>query len=146
MLAAFHSNVVLIFFWILDKGHSTGGAPLSLEGSMDSDKGVTKKEVGSITFSSKFDLHSDSKSDKEADRKSINSLGERQLTDENLGVPSKVSHGNAMQGKASVSVCLIYMNTMFSQIEHLPPPFSISWKLVIRAAFLLSVMRLYPVL
>lgn len=54
---------------------------------------MTKKEHGSLAFSSKYvDLHSDSKSDKaqEGDRKSINSLGERQLTDENLGIPSKV--------------------------------------------------------
>lgn len=88
---------------------------------MDSDKGVTKKELGSITFSSKFDLHSDSKSEKEVDRKSINSLGERQLTDENLGVPSKVSYSNTTHP----FLCLICINVMFSQIEHLPPPFSI---------------------
>lgn len=123
----------------LDKSHNIGSVPLSLEGSMDSDKGVHKKEVGSITFSSKFDLHSDSKSEKEVDRKSINSLGERQLTDENLGVPSKVSYSNTTH----VFLRLICINVMFSQIEHLPPPSSISWKLAIRAAFLLSATRLY---
>ncbi|KAI9282378.1 hypothetical protein BC943DRAFT_328675 [Umbelopsis sp. AD052] len=72
-----------------DKGHGMGGTSLSVDALTDSDKGVMKKETGSLTFSSKFDLHSDSKSEKEVDRKSINSLGDRQLTDENLGVPSK---------------------------------------------------------
>jgi hypothetical protein len=87
--------VLMLEIITLDKGHSaSGGISTSIEASSDFDKVVSKKEHGSLTFSSKFaDSHSDNKSDKgqEGDRKSINSLGERQLTDENLGIPNKVS-------------------------------------------------------
>ncbi|KAJ2959225.1 hypothetical protein NQZ79_g5312 [Umbelopsis isabellina] len=70
-----------------DKGSSS---PPAIEASGDAERSVLKKESGSITFSSKFvDLHSDSKAEKDGDKKSISSIGERQLTDENLGVPSK---------------------------------------------------------
>lgn len=71
-----------------DKG---GSSPPAIEAFSDAERSVLKKEPGSITFSSKFvDLHSDSKTERDGDKKSISSIGERQLTDENLGIPSKV--------------------------------------------------------
>jgi hypothetical protein len=42
--------------------------------------------------SKKSQDHSEGKADKDGDKKSISSLSERQLTDENLGVPSKVTY------------------------------------------------------
>jgi hypothetical protein len=75
---------------MIDKGSSS---PTGHDSSSDAERSVLQKESGSITFSSKFvDLHSEGKTDKDGDKKSISSLSERQLTDENLGVPSKVTY------------------------------------------------------